>query len=54
MGYDFDLFVIGGGSGGVRAARVTAALRDKRVVSLIVIACRSIVCSSNRLSSVLL
>lgn len=24
--YDFDLFVIGGGSGGVRAARVTAAL----------------------------
>ena len=31
MGYDFDLFVIGGGSGGVRAARVTAALRDKRV-----------------------
>ena len=31
MGYDFDLFVIGGGSGGVRAARVTAALRNKRV-----------------------
>lgn len=29
-GYDYDLFVIGGGSGGVRAARVTAAL-GKRV-----------------------
>jgi len=28
--YDYDLFVIGGGSGGVRAARVTAAL-GKRV-----------------------
>lgn len=30
MGYDYDLFVIGGGSGGVRAARITAAL-GKRV-----------------------
>ncbi|GHC75909.1 glutathione-disulfide reductase [Limoniibacter endophyticus] len=30
MSYDFDLFVIGGGSGGVRAARVSAAL-GKRV-----------------------
>ncbi len=29
-GYDYDLFVIGGGSGGVRAARVSAAL-GKRV-----------------------
>ncbi|RWD75082.1 glutathione-disulfide reductase [Mesorhizobium sp.] len=29
-GYDYDLFVIGGGSGGVRAARVAAAL-GKRV-----------------------
>ena len=29
-GYDYDLFVIGGGSGGVRAARVTAGL-GKRV-----------------------
>ena len=28
--YDYDLFVIGGGSGGVRAARVSAAL-GKRV-----------------------
>jgi glutathione reductase (NADPH) len=28
-GYDYDLFVIGGGSGGVRAARVTAALGKK-------------------------
>jgi glutathione reductase (NADPH) len=27
--YDFDLFVIGGGSGGVRAARMTAALGRK-------------------------
>lgn len=27
--YDFDLFVIGGGSGGVRAARVSAALGKK-------------------------
>ena len=25
-GYDYDLFVIGGGSGGVRAARVSASL----------------------------
>ena len=25
MAYDYDLFVIGGGSGGVRAARVAAA-----------------------------
>ena len=24
MGYDYDLFVIGGGSGGVRAARMAA------------------------------
>ncbi|MER2534901.1 MAG: glutathione-disulfide reductase [Rhizobiaceae bacterium] len=30
MNYDYDLFVIGGGSGGVRAARVAAAL-GKRV-----------------------
>ncbi len=30
MKYDFDLFVIGGGSGGVRASRM-AALRGKRV-----------------------
>src|SRR3954447_7587942 len=29
-GYDYDLFVIGGGSGGVRAARVAASL-GKRV-----------------------
>ncbi len=28
-GYDYDLFVIGGGSGGVRAARVTAGLGKK-------------------------
>ena len=28
--YDYDLFVIGGGSGGVRAARVSASL-GKRV-----------------------
>ena len=27
MGYDFDLFVIGAGSGGVRAARMSASLR---------------------------
>ena len=27
--YDYDLFVIGGGSGGVRAARVAAALGKK-------------------------
>ena len=33
MGYDFDLFVIGGGSGGVRAARVTAALRNNALAS---------------------
>ena len=25
MDFDYDLFVIGGGSGGVRAARLTAA-----------------------------
>ena len=31
MNFDYDLFVIGGGSGGVRAARVTAALDNKRV-----------------------
>ena len=30
MAYDFDLFVIGGGSGGVRAARVAASI-GKRV-----------------------
>ena len=30
MAYDYDLFVIGGGSGGVRAARVAAGL-GKRV-----------------------
>jgi len=26
MTFDYDLFVIGGGSGGVRAARIAAAL----------------------------
>jgi len=26
MDYDFDLFVIGAGSGGVRAARISASL----------------------------
>ena len=31
MSFDYDLFVIGGGSGGVRAARVSAALEGKRV-----------------------
>jgi glutathione reductase (NADPH) len=31
--YDFDLFVIGGGSGGVRAARMTAALGHKVAVA---------------------
>ena len=31
MSFDYDLFVIGGGSGGVRAARVTAALDNTRV-----------------------
>lgn len=31
MSFDYDLFVIGGGSGGVRAARVAAALEGKRV-----------------------
>ena len=31
MNFDYDLFVIGGGSGGVRAARMTAALDNKRV-----------------------
>jgi glutathione reductase (NADPH) len=31
MRFDYDLFVIGGGSGGVRAARVAAALEGKRV-----------------------
>ena len=31
MNFDYDLFVIGGGSGGVRAARVTATLDNKRV-----------------------
>ena len=25
MGFDYDLFVIGGGSGGVRAARIASA-----------------------------
>ena len=29
-GYDYDLFVIGGGSGGVRAARVAAGARQAR------------------------
>ena len=29
MAYDYDLFVIGGGSGGVRAARFTAPLGFK-------------------------
>jgi glutathione reductase (NADPH) len=32
-GYDFDLFVIGGGSGGVRAARKTAALGHKVAIA---------------------
>ncbi|RIY03581.1 glutathione-disulfide reductase [Aureimonas flava] len=32
-GYDFDLFVIGGGSGGVRAARRTAALGHKVAIA---------------------
>ena len=32
-GYDYDLFVIGGGSGGVRAARVTAALGRKVAIA---------------------
>jgi len=32
-GYDYDLFVIGGGSGGVRAARVTAALGKKVAIA---------------------
>ncbi|MBB3935196.1 glutathione-disulfide reductase [Aureimonas phyllosphaerae] len=32
-GYDFDLFVIGGGSGGVRAARKTAALGQKVAIA---------------------
>ena len=31
MKFDYDLFVIGGGSGGVRAARMTAAETDTRV-----------------------
>ena len=31
MEFDYDLFVIGGGSGGVRAARMTAAETDTRV-----------------------
>ena len=31
MGYDYDLFVIGGGSGGVRAARLAADRAGKRV-----------------------
>ena len=31
MEFDYDLFVIGGGSGGVRAARMTAAETDMRV-----------------------
>jgi glutathione reductase (NADPH) len=31
--YDYDLFVIGGGSGGVRAARVTAALGKKVAIA---------------------
>ena len=33
MAFDFDLFVIGGGSGGVRAARV-AAQSARRALSL--------------------
>ena len=32
-GYDYDLFVIGGGSGGVRAARVAAALGKKVAIA---------------------
>ena len=31
MAFDFDLFVIGGGSGGVRAARIAAADHGARV-----------------------
>ena len=31
MKFDYDLFVIGGGSGGVRAARMAAAETDTRV-----------------------
>ena len=34
--YDYDLFVIGGGSGGVRAARLTAALGNKTPDALLV------------------
>jgi len=33
MAYDYDLFVIGGGSGGVRAARRTAALGKKVAIA---------------------
>ncbi|HIC66517.1 MAG TPA: NADPH-glutathione reductase, partial [Paracoccus sp.] len=31
MGFDYDLFVIGGGSGGVRAARIAAGEHGARV-----------------------
>ena len=31
MAFDFDLFVIGGGSGGVRAARIAASEHGARV-----------------------
>lgn len=31
MGFDFDLFVIGGGSGGVRAARIASGVHGARV-----------------------
>ena len=31
--YDYDLFVIGGGSGGVRAARVAASLGKKVAIA---------------------
>jgi glutathione reductase (NADPH) len=33
MAYDYDLFVIGGGSGGVRAARVSASLGKKVAIA---------------------
>ncbi len=33
MGYDFDLFVIGGGSGGVRCARIAASLGARVAVA---------------------
>ncbi len=33
MRYDYDLFVIGGGSGGVRSARVAASLGKKVAIA---------------------